>query len=105
MQKNRSSDGKKILLEIMHEQQKFHARNGAYTTDLVSGGDTGLTYDDPNSDGTVPSENEFYLVTASVCDGSTSISDCVLLTAAAGVDNDVDLSYNSRNVKTPAAHW
>ena len=104
---NRRSDGQKILLEIMHEQQKFFARNGSYTIDLVAGGAIGLNFPDPNGDGTVPSENGFYLVTAAVCDVPTPISDCVLLTATAqaGHTSDGNLTYNSRNVKTPAAKW
>ena len=104
---NRRSDGKRILLEIMNEQQKFYSRNGSYTADLVSGGTTGLSFPNPNGDGTVPSEKDFYLVTAAVCDGSTPITNCVLLTATAqgGHASDGNLTYNSRNVKTPVSRW
>lgn len=107
MTENRRSDGHRILLEIMNEQQKFHSRNSRYTVNLVAGGLTGLTYPDPNGDGTVPSDKGFYLVTAAVCDIATSITDCVLLTAIpqSGQVSDGNLTYNSRNVKTPTSHW
>jgi len=106
MQENRRSDGKKILLEMMHEQQKFHVRNATYTTDLVSGGVIGLDYDDAGG-GQVKSENGFYLISAAVCDASTAIAECVLLTAEAqtGQISDGDISYNSRNTKDPPTHW
>ena len=99
---NRRSDGKKVLLEIMHTQQKFHASDGTYTTDLI--GDLGLI---DAGGGAVLSENGFYLVSAAVCDVPTPITDCVLLTATAQAAqlSDGNLSYNSRNVKTPATHW
>ncbi len=106
MRENRRTDGQRILLEIMHEQQKFYSRNSTYTADLVSGGTAGLNYPDPNGDGTVPSEKEFYLVSAQACPTST-INQCVELTAVAqaGQVGDGDLVYNSRNQKSPASHW
>ncbi|QMU62769.1 MAG: type IV pilin protein [Gammaproteobacteria bacterium] len=107
MRQNRRSDGQKLLLEIMHEQQNFYSKNSTYTTNLVAGGILGLSYPDPNGDGSVLSDKEFYLVTATVCDVPTPIADCVLLAAAPqrGQASDGDLTYNSRNVKTPATHW
>jgi type IV pilus assembly protein PilE len=107
MMENRRTDGQKILLEVMHEQQKFFSNNSRYTADLVAGGTVGLSYPDPNGDGSVVSDKEFYLVTASVCDVPTPISECVLLTATAqgGQVSDGDLTYNSRNEKTPVSHW
>lgn len=107
MAENRRTDGQRLLLEIMNEQQKFHSRNSRYTVDLVAGGTTGLTYPDPNANGTVPSDKGFYLVTAAVCDIATPIADCVLLTATpqAGQVSDGPLTYNSRNVKTPSGKW
>ncbi len=106
MVKNRRTDGQRILLEIMSEQQKFYSRNSRYTADLVSGGTTGLAYPNPNGDGTVPSEKEFYLVTAQACPTQT-INQCVMLTAVpqGGQVGDGNLIYNSRNEKTPASHW
>ena len=106
MVENRRTDGQRILLEIMNEQQKFYSRNSTYTADLVSGGTAGLTYPNPNGDGTVPSDKEFYLITAQACPTQT-ISQCVMLTAApqGAQVGDGDLSYNSRNEKTPTSHW
>ena len=107
MTENRRSDGQRVLLEIMNEQQKFFSRNGQYTLDLVDADPTvGLGLPDPNGDGTVPSENEFYLVTAQLCAAST-INECVQLTAAPqpGQTSDGPLTYNSRNQKTPIAKW
>ena len=99
---NRRSDGKRILLEIMHAQQKFHSSEGTYTTDLIAD----LSFNDAGG-GQVSSENGFYLVTAAVCDAPTPIADCVLLTAVpqAGHTSDGNLTYNSRNVKSPAEKW
>ncbi len=106
MVKSRRADGQRIMLEIMNEQQKFYSRNSTYTEDLVSGGTVGLTYPNPNGDGTVYSEKEYYLVTAQACPTKT-ISQCVLLTAVpqGAQVGDGNLSYNSRNEKTPASHW
>ena len=106
MTENRRTDGQRILLEIMHEQQKFYSRNSTYTANLVAGGTVGLTYPDPNGNGSVPSDKNFYLVTAQACP-ALSINQCVLLTAAArgGQLADGNLTYNSRNEKTPASRW
>ena len=104
---NRRSDGKRILLEIMNEQQKFQSRNGRYTLNLINvDPNIGLGLDDAGG-GAVSSENGFYLVTAAVCDIPTPISDCVLLTATAqaGHASDGNLTYNSRNQKTPTGKW
>lgn len=106
MTENRRTDGHKILLEMMNEQQKFYSRNSTYTVDLVAGGTVGLNYPNENGDGTVPSDKNFYLVTAQAC-ASLTINQCVILTAApqGGQLGDGDLTYNSRNEKTPATHW
>ncbi len=107
MTENRRSDGHRILLEIMNEQQNFYARNSQYTLDLVDPDPTiGLDFPDPNGDGTVPSENGFYLVTAQLCVAST-INECVQLTATPqpGHISDGPLTYNSRNQKTPISKW
>jgi type IV pilus assembly protein PilE len=106
MTENRRTDGQRILLEVMTEQQKFYSRNSTYTASLVAGGTVGLTYPDSNGDGTVTSENDFYLVTAQACPTLT-INQCVLLTAVAqgGQVGDGNITYNSRNQKTPTTHW
>ena len=104
MQKTRRADGQKMLLEIMQEQQQFFSLNSTFTTNLV----TDLGYPDAGG-GTVLSEQQFYLVNAQICPPSppNTVADCVLLTATAqGAQTaDGDLTYNSRNEKTPAAKW
>ena len=77
MIENRRTDGQRILLEIMNEQQKFYSRNSTYTANLVAGGTVGLTYPDPNGDGSVPSDKGFYLVTAQAC-ATLTINQCVV---------------------------
>ncbi len=106
MIENRRTDGQRILLEIMNEQQKFYSRNSTYTADLVAGGAVGLTYPDPNGDGSVPSDKEFYLVTARACP-TFIINQCVELTATpqGGQAGDGTLIYNSHNIKTPSGKW
>lgn len=105
MVENRRTDGHRVLLEIMNQQQKFHSSNGFYTLNLMAGvGGLGL----PDAGGgKVASENKFYHVSAAVCDASTTIADCVLLTAEPqiGQMNDGALTYSSRNEKTPLTHW
>jgi len=106
MIESRRTDGQRILLEIMNDQQKFYSRNSTYTANLVAGGTVGLTYPDPNGDGSVPSDKDFYLVTAQAC-ATFTINQCVVLTAAPqGVQvGDGNLTYNSRNEKTPLGKW
>lgn len=106
MTENRRTDGQRVLLEIMNEQQKFYSRNSTYTANLVAGGDVGLNYPDPNGDGSVPSDKNFYLVTAQAC-ASLTINQCVELTATpqSGQISDGPITYNSRNEKTPLTHW
>ena len=107
MTENRRTDGQRILLEIMNDQQKFYSQYSRYTTDLVATDPTiGLGRENPNGDGSVPSDNDFYLVTAQAC-ASLTINECVLLTATpqGGQVGDGNLTYNSRNEKTPATHW
>lgn len=104
MIETRRTDGKKALLEIMNLQQKFHARESRYTVDLI--GD--LMLDDAGL-GKVISENNYYLISATVCLGTPAptISDCVLLTAEpeSAQASDGNLTYNSRNVKMPTSKW
>ncbi len=102
MIENRRTDGQKILLVIMNYQQEFHSRNSRYTLDLINE----LSLTDAGG-GQVASDNNFYLVSAVVCDVPTPIADCVLLTATPqdAQTSDGPMTYNSRNVKTPKAHW
>jgi len=99
---NRRTDGQKILLEVMNQQQMFYSRNSSYTLDLIGG----LNLTDAGG-GAVASDKNFYLVSAAVCDIPTPITDCVLLTATpqSGQVGDGQLTYNSRNEKTPLGKW
>ena len=101
MLKNRRSDGQRTLLEIMNMQQKYYSRNSAYTANLVA--DLGLV---DAGGGDVASEKEFYLISAQACPTLT-INQCVVLTATpqGGQVGDGNLTYNSRNEKTPASKW
>ena len=101
MQESRRKDGQRMLLEVMHAQQKFYSRNNTYTIDLI--GDLGFT---DAGGGAVNSENQFYLITTQNCAGAP-ISECVdLLATAQGVQAvDGNLTYDSRNVKTPSSKW
>ena len=101
MRKNRRADGQRILLEVMQAQEKFFSRNSTYTTDLIAG----LGFNDAGG-GTVLSENGFYVVSVQACP-TFAIGQCVELTATAQGPQVVDgnLTYNSRNEKTPVANW
>lgn len=100
----RYTDAKVMLLQIMQRQREFFTNNNTYTTNLVAGG---LGYADAGS-GKVSSEQDLYLISASLCDGgATAISQCVELSAEpqGGAAGDPTFTYNSRNEKSPAAHW
>ena len=99
--KTRRVEAQTMLLEIMQRQRQYFSQENTYTTDLI--GDLG--YANAGS-GEVATENGFYLISATACPAET-IVECVLLTAEAqaGQVNDSDLSYNSRNEKTPAEKW
>lgn len=101
MRENRRTDGQKILLEIMQAQQKFYSRNSTYTTDLIAD----LNFPDAGG-GTVLSDKQFYLITAQACP-TFAIVDCVELSATAQGAQiaDGNLTYNSRNQKTPVGKW
>ena len=101
MRENRRTDGQKLLLEIMQAQQKFYSRNSTYTTDLIAD----LNFPDAGG-GNVLSDKQFYLIAAQACPTFT-IDECVELTATAqgGQIADGNLTYNSRNQKTPVGKW
>lgn len=101
MRENRRTDGQKLLLEIMQAQQKFYSRNSTYTTDLIAD----LNFPDAGG-GNVLSDKQFYLIAAQACP-TFAIDECVELTATAqgGQTVDGDLTYNSRNQKTPVGKW
>ena len=91
-----------MLLQIMQQQRKYFTDNNTYTADLI--GELG----NPDAGkGRVASENGFYLIAAGACGDEVSISQCVLLSAHPAIaDKDKSkLTYNSRNVKTPAQAW
>lgn len=102
MRENRRTDGQRKLIEIMHTQQKYFSRNSVYTADLI--GDLGFT---DAGGGSVYSDNQFYLITTQNCSGSVSINNCVeLLATPQGIQAvDGNLTYNSRNQKTPIGKW
>lgn len=98
----RYADAKVMLLQVMQRQREFFTNNNAYTTQLVS--DLGYAGSGENTD----SEQGLYQISANQCDGgSTAISQCVELSAApkTGQAGDITFIYNSRNEKSPAAHW
>ena len=99
----RYADAKVMLLQIMQRQREFFTDNNTYTTALVAD----LGYADAGA-GKVRSEQGLYLINAVQCDaGATSINQCVELSAApqSGQAGDLTFTYNSRNEKSPAAHW
>lgn len=98
----RYSDAKVMLLQIMQRQREYFTDNNTYTTALVD--DLGYT----SSGGqTTNSENGLYQISAGTCGGGATIDQCVLLSAAplSGQAGDITFTYNSRNQKSPAAHW
>lgn len=101
MIKNRRTDGKIALLEIMQAQREYYLNNKTFTTDLVN------DLDWPNDSGQVFSENRFYEIEADACQDGSPLTDCVRLSAdpQGGQQGDGSLSYNSRNVKTPLNKW
>ncbi len=95
--KGRRIDGQEFLMDTMARQERFYSNNNSYTTDL-----TQLGLADEDGDGLIESRDEYYAITATVCDGATPLTACVLLTATpqGGQINDGSLTLNSRNVKT-----
>lgn len=97
--KGRCVDGQEFLMDTMARQERFYSNNNTYTTDLTL---LGIT--DVDGDGAIETRDEFYTITAAVCDGATPLTACVLITATpqggqaqAGNGN---ISLNSRNIKT-----
>ncbi len=99
----RHADAKVMLLEIMQLQRRYFTNNNTYTDKLVD--DLNL----PDAGGKkVETENEFYLITASKCDGDPDGPpfDCIKLTANASFgDGSETVTYNSKNEKYPASAW
>ncbi len=95
--KSRRIDGQEFLMDAMARQERFYSNNNSYTTDL-----TQLGLADIDGDGLIETRDEYYSVTASVCDGATPLTACVLMTATpqGGQAGDGALTLNSRNVKT-----
>lgn len=99
----RYSDAKVMLLQIMQRQREYFTDNNTYTTGLVAD----LGYVDAGG-GKVSSEQGLYQISAGQCDGgATGINQCVELSAEpqSGQAGDITFTYNSRNQKSPAAHW
>lgn len=99
----RHADAKVKLLEIMQLQRRYFTNNNQYTTDLI--GDLNLA----EAGEQVITDNEFYVITASLCAGDPDnlpISECVKLTATANFDDGSEtVTYNSKNEKYPADAW
>ena len=95
--KSRRVDGQEFLMDVMARQERYYSNNNTYTTDL-----TQLGLADEDGDGLIETREEFYSVTASVCDGATPLTSCVLLTATpqGAQAGDGNLTLNSRNEKT-----
>lgn len=99
----RYADAKVKLLEIMQQQRKFFTDNNSYTVALVDD----LNYPDAGGGNDVESDQGAYVIVAAPCAGEV-IAQCVMLTATPQFGGQVGIApftYNSRNEKTPAAHW
>jgi len=102
-QKARRADGKARMLEIMQAQERFYTTSGppsTYTANLTQLGfpvnGLGLTF----------SDDQWYLVGAAACAGTT-IAQCVVLTAFPQTAQLADtkcavLTLNSQGVRTEA---
>ena len=97
----RYADAKVMLLQVMQRQREYFTNNNAYTDKLVT--DLGYSGSGENTG----SEQGLYQISAGTCEGGTPIEQCVLLSATpqSGQAGDITFTYNSRNEKTPAAHW
>jgi len=95
------TDAMETISEIMNQQQRFVLRNRRYATDL-----TQIGY----GSSVVATVEDFYDITASLCDaGTTPIQRCVLLTAApkgrqAG-DGDITLTSRGERAWNGNAGW
>lgn len=99
----RYADAQVKLLEIMQEQRKYFTDNNEYTTALVDD----LNYPNAGGGNDVESDQGAYVIVAAPCAGEV-IAQCVVLTATPQFSAQVgaiSFTYNSRNEKTPAAHW
>ncbi|WP_018717332.1 type IV pilin protein [Arhodomonas aquaeolei] len=82
VQASRRADGKSMLMQVMHAEERYYTENYSYTTDLDDSGDGGeLGLNDGGaSAGNVLSDDEFYEISASGC--GSGIGECVQLTAS-----------------------
>ena len=101
MRKSKRSEGHSVLLEVMRAQERYYTDELTYTSDLKDLGYSKST--------AVPSENEYYEISASACVSpySTDISNCVRLTAKAvgSQTKDGNLVLNSAGLKSPSDRW
>lgn len=98
MLKSRRSDGISYLFQVMEMQERYFTNNLSYVTDLTLLGFGSGT--------NIESEESYYQVKASACDG-LDISECVLLTAT-GINEqaeDEELSLSSQGRKLPEDYW
>lgn len=90
VQRTRRADGQAKLMEIMAAQERWYSTRNGYTTDL-----TNLGYASQNN---VPSDEDWYQVTATAACGAN----CIVLTAQPQNAQAADgaLTLNSRNQST-----
>ena len=94
--KAKRTDGRAALMKIMQAQERFFAENMTYSADL-----TDLGY---NTSGSIPSEQGYYTVSAVACASST-IGNCVLLTATGDLSIGSNITLDSVGNKLPADQW
>ncbi|MGD8909759.1 MAG: type IV pilin protein [Chromatiales bacterium] len=90
--KSRRAEGKSTIMQVMQAQQRNYTANSTYATDLTALGYATAT--------DLPSEYNYYLVTAGTC-GASAITSCVRLTAVPQYTDDEcgSLVYDSTGAK------
>lgn len=90
--KSRRADGITMINQVLQAQERYFTGNLTYVADLQV-----LGYSNTSN---VPSQDGYYLVTATACGGG--IDECVLVTAAPQGQqaSDGNLSLNSQGSKT-----
>ena len=76
--KGKRSQGRTALLDLMQQQERYFTQNNTYKS--FASGDTTAGLKTWSGDGTTPT-GAAYWIAAATCPSSTSLKDCVLLTA------------------------